>query len=129
MDAPYPSEAVRNARVPISHAHTMYGRLLTYYWYTLKLLTFQRSNKSQTRNFNMSAQRFALAIPFNVSDLTTAFHAVGAFDAKTFATAKVLKNFGLDKFFLHFLLQNVIINMKFTYFLPSSQTKMRHLSK
>ena len=50
MDVPYPSEAVRNARVPISHAHKQYGRLPTYYWYTSKLLTFQRSNKSQTRN-------------------------------------------------------------------------------
>lgn len=40
---------------------------------------------------------------------------------KTFAFAKVLKNFGLDKFFLHFLLHIVRINMKFAYFLPSSQ--------
>ena len=48
MDVSYPSEAVRNARVPISHAHMYYGRLLTYYWYILKLLTFQRSNKSQS---------------------------------------------------------------------------------
>ena len=30
MDVPYPSEAVRNARVPISHAHIQYGRLQTY---------------------------------------------------------------------------------------------------
>lgn len=34
-------EAVRNAHVPISHVHMQYGRLLTYYWYILKLLTFQ----------------------------------------------------------------------------------------
>ena len=55
MDVSYPSEAVRNACVPISHAHIQYGRLQTYYWYTLKLLTFQRANKSQTRIFNMSS--------------------------------------------------------------------------
>ena len=30
MGAPYPPEAVRNARVPISHAHIHYGRLQTY---------------------------------------------------------------------------------------------------
>ena len=52
-----------------------------------------------------------------------------AFDAKTFAFAKVLKNFGLDKFFLHFLLQIVRINMKFAYFLPSSQITFRQMTE
>lgn len=33
MSAPYPSEAVGNAHIPISHAHINYGRLQTYYWY------------------------------------------------------------------------------------------------
>ena len=52
-----------------------------------------------------------------------------AFDAKTFAFAKVLKNFGLDKFFLHFLLQIVRINIKFAYFLPSSQITFRQITE
>ena len=82
MDVPYPSEAVRNARVPISHAHIQYGRLQTYYWYTLKLLTFQRSNKSQTRKINMS---FCLT---SVSDE----------GYKTFAGAKVQQIFDICKF-------------------------------
>lgn len=30
MSVPYPSEAVGNAHVSISHAHIHYGRLLTY---------------------------------------------------------------------------------------------------
>ena len=36
MDVSYPSEAVRNAHVPISHVHISYGRLLTYFWYISK---------------------------------------------------------------------------------------------
>ena len=36
MGVPINSEAVRNAHIPISHAHIQYGRSTTYYWYISK---------------------------------------------------------------------------------------------